>query len=449
MRSSKKTKNQPGSLFSAQDQGPALDEITENLMERILSRENMVRAYQKVVSNKGAPGLDGVRVDELKEHAKEHWQRIKRELSESRYYPKPVLGKKIPKPTGGERLLGIPTVMDRMIQQAILQVLGPIFDPDFSESSFGFRPGRKAHGAVKRIQRYVNAGYEIAVDLDLEKFFDRVVHDKLMHRVARKVKDKRVLKLIGRYLRAGMLLNEVLEPTDRGVPQGGPLSPLLSNILLDDLDKELEKRNLHFARYADDLLIVVKSKKAANRVKEKLTCWLKRKLGLDVNEQKSKTAHIEKCSFLGFSIIRGRIWIARAALHRVSLKVKDFTSRSKGVSFESRIQSLNLFFRGWVGYFGLTDTYTWAKWLDGWIRRRLRMCLWKQWKRPKTRIRNLLNLGVPKDFAIPAGCSSKGPWRLSRTFNTHLGLFNSWFKDQGLFSLLDLWKSLETLRRTA
>lgn len=433
----------------AQEEAPALSLAYQDMMKLVVETDNMVRAYRRVKANRGAPGIDGVTTGQLAAYVKEHWVRIRQELLEGRYQPQAVRRKTIPKPTGGERLLGIPTVIDRLIQQALCQVIGPMFDPLFSESSFGFRPHRSAHDAVRQLQAYAKEGYRIAVDMDLLKFFDNVQHDKLLSRLARKVQDKHILQLVGRYLRSGVMAKGQLEPTEKGVPQGGPLSPLLSNILLDDLDKELERRGHRFARYADDLLLLVRSKKAGKRVMSSLVKWLRSKLALEVNSTKSQVAHVQECKFLGFMLRGGRIWIARQALAKVKEKVKQLTARSAGVSLEKRIKDLNAYLRGWVQYFALSQTKTWAIWLDQWSRRRLRMCLWKQWKRPRTRIRNLLALGVPKDWAITAGSSSKGPWRLSRTLNTHWGLSVQWFKSQGLISLMEQWVKLSHLRRTA
>ena len=352
----------------------------------------------------------------------------------------------IPKPDGGQRLLGIPTVLDRLIQQAILQQLTPLFDPFFSESSFGFRPNRNAHGAVKQIEALAKQGYRVAVDIDLAKFFDHVPHGLLMAEVAKKVKDKGVLHLIGLYLRAGVWVNGVFQPTDKGVPQGSPLSPLLANILLDRLDKELEKRGHHFARYADDLMLLVKAKRAAQRVMASLKGFLLQKLHLPVNEQKSKVAPLEDCSFLGFNLKRGKMRWSEKTERKFKDRIRQITSRSRGCSMEKVLAELRLYLRGWINYFGLSNDYRPIPGLDDWIRRRVRMCYWKQWKRPRTRIRNLLKLGAFRKQAVSTGRSSKGYWRLSKTLATQSAMTNLWLEQQGLLSLKTLWISLAPFR---
>lgn len=433
----------------APEEGPALGLFQTELMERVVESDNVRRAYAKVKANRGAAGVDGIGVEQLAAYAREHWDRIRRELLEGRYEPLPVRRKAIPKPGGGERLLGIPTVMDRLIQQSLLQVLGPMLDPLFSESSFGFRPGRSAHGAVKQIQRYISKGYKMAVDLDLARFFDRVHHDLLMTRLARRVRDKRVLALVGRFLRAGVLVDGDFEPTEAGVPQGGPLSPLLANVLLDDFDKELERRGLRFARYADDALIVVRSKRAAQRVMASLVRWLRKSLRLEVNAEKSRVARTSGCCFLGFTFHGRKVWIDPKRLQRFKSRVRELTSRTRGISMPRRIRELGSYLRGWAAYFALSETETLMGHFDEWIRRRLRMCYWKQWKRPRTRIRNLLALGAPRDRALPAALSSKGPWRLSKSLATHMGMTIEWFHRQGLVSIWSIWNTLAPLRRTA
>jgi RNA-directed DNA polymerase len=345
----------------------------------------------------------------------------------------------IPKPGGGERALGIPTVVDRVIQQAIAQVMTPIFDPQFSESSFGFRPKRSAHGAVKQVQAYVKAGYRIAVDLDLKKFFDNVQHDILMARVARRVGDKRLLALIGRYLRAGVMIGERFEPSELGTPQGGPLSPLLANILLDDLDRELEQRRHRFARYADDLLVLVKSERAGQRVKASLTAYLDRRLKLPVNEHKSRVAPIDECVFLGFTFHQGKLRWSEAAFEDFKHHVRGLTGRSWGVSMRYRFEKLAQYVRGWMGYFGISDYYRPIPGLDEWLRRRARMCYWKQWRWCRTKVGNLLALGTSKRAAILTAISSKSYWHLSRTLATQTGMTNDWLKAQGLVSVREFW----------
>ena len=345
----------------------------------------------------------------------------------------------IPKPNGGERWLGIPSVVDRVIQQAIGQVLTPIFDPGFSESSFGFRPGRSAHGAVRQVQRTIGEGYRFAVDLDLEKFFDRVNHDVLMARVARKVRDKGLLGLIGRYLRAGVLVGDIIQATELGTPQGGPLSPLLANILLDDLDKELERRGYRFARYADDLLILVKSPRTGERVKASVTRYLTRELKLAVNEQKSRVVKTNDCEFLGFTFRGTKLRWSDQAFADFKHNVRKLTGRSWGVSMAYRLDRLARYVRGWMNYFGISDYYRPIPEIDSWIRRRIRMCYWKQWRWVRTKVRNLLALGTSKRQAILTAISSKSYWHLSKTLATQTGMTNDWLKSQGLISVRALW----------
>ena len=415
---------------------PALHEV---LMEGIVAADNMRRAWRQVRRNRGAPGIDGMRIEDFPAYARGHWPTIRQALLDGTYGPQPVRRVSIPKPDGGERLLGIPTVVDRLIQQAIAQVMGPIFDAGFSESSFGFRPRRGAHGALRQVQASIKAGYRIAVDLDLAKFFDNVQHDILMARVARKVGDARLLGLIGRYLRAGVIVGETFEPSEIGTPQGGPLSPLLANILLDDLDRELERRGHRFARYADDLLVLVKTPRAGERVKASLTRFLTRRLKLQVNEQKSRVAPIDQCVFLGFTFRKGKLrWSARA-FEDFKHHVRRFTGRSWGVSMRYRFNKLAQYLRGWMGYFGISEYYRPVPEIDEWLRRRVRMCYWKQWRLVRTKVRRLLALGVGKRQAILTAISSKSYWRLSKTLATQVGMTNLWLKDHGLISVRDLW----------
>jgi RNA-directed DNA polymerase len=414
--------------------------LHEDLMERVLDSENVRRAWKRVKANKGAPGIDGMRIGDFAEFACSSWPEIRQALCDGSYQPQPVRRVAIPKPNGGgERLLGIPTVVDRVIQQAIAQVLGPIFDPGFSDASFGFRPGRSAHGALRQVQTYIGEGYRIAVDLDLAKFFDNVQHDVLMARVGRKVRDKRLLKLIGRYLRAGVLVGETLQATEIGTPQGGPLSPLLANILLDDLDKELESRGHRFVRYADDLLILVKSQRAGERVMASVTRFLTRKLKLVVNEPKSRVVKTDECTFLGFTFRGKKLRWSDRAFEEFRHKLRELTGRSWGVSMDYRLHKLTQYVRGWMGYFGISDYYRPIPELDGWLRRRIRMCYWKQWRKPRTKVRKLLALGTSKWQAIRTGLSSKAYWHLARTLATQTGMTNDWLKSQGLISVRDLW----------
>jgi RNA-directed DNA polymerase len=417
---------------------------SEDLMARILTSENLRKAWHQVKANHGAPGVDGMTIEDFPAFAREHWASIRQALRDETYQPSPVRRTEIPKRHGqGRRLLGIPTVVDRVIQQAIAQVLGPIFDPEFSASSFGFRPGRSAHQAVKQIRGYLKAGYRVAVDVDLAKFFDRVNHDALMARVARKVRDKALLRLIGKYLRAGVLVGESLQPTEAGVPQGSPLSPLLSNLMLDDLDKELERRGHHFARYGDDFLIVVKSRRAGERVKASLTRFLRRHLKLEINETKSTIGPTTECRFLGFTFHGTRIYWSHEAFQDFRYRLRKLMGRSWGVSLAYRISKLNEYLRGWIHYFGLSQYYRPLPELDAWLRRRLRMCLWKQWRSVKTKVRELLKLGTPRKTAILTALSRKGPWHLSRTLATQTGMTNQWLTETlGLVSIRALWISL-------
>ena len=345
----------------------------------------------------------------------------------------------------------VPNVIDRWIQQAILQVLTPIFDPEFSESSFGFRPGRSAQDAAKQVQAHIQNGYCHCVDMDLSKFFDRVQHDVLMSRVSRKVKDKRLLKLIGRYLRAGVMVATDLQPSTEGTMQGGPLSPLLANILLDDFDKELESRGHCFVRYADDFLVFTKTSKAAERVYDSVERYLTRKLKLIINGNKSCTRPTDGVEFLGFEFRgpTGRIRVAHKNYVKFRLRVRQITGRNRGVSFSQRSKELRQYFHGWVGYFRLVPTGAMYRALDQWVRRRMRMCIWHQWRRPRTRIANLLILGVPKEYALSHGKSSQGAWALSTSRALHVGISNATLAQRGLPSLLAIWEKFTAKDRTA
>lgn len=414
----------------------------ENLLERMLSRDNVRKAWKRVKANKGAPGIDDMSIDDFPEFARAQWDRIRESLLAGTYQPSPVKRVEIPKPTGGTRPLGIPTVLDRLIQQAMYQVLMPIFDPDFSEFSYGFRPGRSAHDAVRKVREYIRQGYRIAVDMDLSKFFDRVNHDVLMHRVARKIRDKRMLRLIGKYLRAGVVIKGRLHKSHEGVPQGGPLSPLLANILLDDLDKELEQRGHTFVRYADDFVVVVRTQRAGLRVKESIACFLERKLKVKVNQDKSRVSATDQTTFLGFTFKGTKIRWSDNAFREFKRRVKRLTGRSWFVSMEYRYKKLTQYIRGWVNYFGIAEYYRPIPEIDHWLRRRLRMCYWKQWRLPRTKIRNLRKLGTSLKAALDVGLSRKGPWRLARTLATQTGMTNQWLKDQGLVSVKERWVTI-------
>jgi RNA-directed DNA polymerase len=416
---------------------PALE---TTLMEQVLDSENLRRAWKQVKSNKGAPGIDGLCLEDFPAYVQLHWEEICQSLRAGKYQPTPVRRVAIPKPGGkGERLLGVPTVLDRVIQQAISQVLAPMFDPEFSEYSFGCRPKRSAHDAIKQVKEYVKQGYRGVVDLDLEKFFDTVNHDVLMARVSRKVRDKTLLSLIGRYLRAGVMVEGVVQSMAWGTPQGSPLSPLLANILLDDLDQELERRGHRFARYVDDVVILVKSARAGRRVMASVTRYLTQVLRLKVNPLKSRVCRIERLEYLSFRFQGIRIVWSERAFEDFKHRLRGLTSRRWRVSMEYRLERISLYLRGWMGYFGISQLYGPIPELDGWLRRRIRMCYWKQWRRPRTRIGNLLKLGTPRRHAFSTGLSRKGYWRLSRTLATQTGMTNEWLARQGLLSIRDLW----------
>ena len=425
-------------------------EEQNELLDRMLEGNNLRLAYQRVKQNGGAPGIDGVTVKELQAHLWERWETVKSGLLQGTYKPMPVRRVEIPKPGGGVRLLGIPTVMDRLIQQALLQVMTPIFDPYFSPNSFGFRPGKRAHDAVKQAQAYIQEGYRYVVDMDLEKFFDRVNHDILMARVARKVKDKRVLKLIRGYLNAGVMENGVTKETVEGTPQGGPLSPLLANILLDDLDCELTKRGHRFVRYADDCNLFVKSERAGERVMNSVIQFVEGKLKLKVNREKSAVGRPWNRKFLGFSFLSNRqatIRLAQKTIERFKERIREITNRTRPMAMSERILKLNQYLIGWIGYYKLASAKTHCERFDAWIRRRLRMCLWKQWKRVRTRIRELRALGLPDWIVFKMANSRRGAWEMSR--NTNNALNNSHWERQGLKSLLQRYLDIREPLGTA
>jgi len=414
----------------------------DELLEQVLNSENMQRAWTRVKANKGAAGVDGMSISDATEFIRQNWEAIRSTLENGRYCPRPVRRVWIKKLGGGNRPLGIPTVLDRTIQQAIAQVLTPIFDPHFSESSYGFRPRRSAHDAIRQVKKLFRSGNRYAVDADLSKFFDTVNHDLLMRCVEKRVKDKGVLKLIRKYLQAEVMIDGRCEPTRQGVPQGGPLSPILANILLDELDKELERRGHKFVRYADDFIIMVKSRRAGERVFSSIRKFLERELKLKVNETKSKVARLDECSFLGFQIIRGKIrWSPKSEL-AFKRRIKELTGRSWGVSMKYRLMKLRQYMRGWIGYFGISEYYKPIPTLDQWIRRRVRMCHWKMWKRPKKRFKELRKLGVPLKQTKMVVSSRKGYWKLSRTLATNMGMGNAWLEEQGLISLKEQWSRI-------
>jgi RNA-directed DNA polymerase len=409
------------------------------LLEEVLRRENLITALRRVQSNKGAPGVDGMTVQELTPYLKTHWPRIREELLNGQYIPAPVLRVEIPKPDGkGLRPLGIPTVLDRFIEQAILQVLTPVFDPHFSESSYGFRPGRGCHDAVKAARSHVEAGYRFVVDMDLEKFFDRVNHDVLMARVARRIKDKRLLRLIGRYLKAGIMIGRVIHEHEEGTPQGGPLSPLLSNILLDDLDKELERRGRRFCRYADDCNIYVKSKAAGEQVMQSITRFLAKKLRLKVNKEKSAVDRPWNRKFLGYSMTphhRTKLKVSQNSIKRVRAKICELIRKGRGRSLPKVISELTTLLRGWVNYFRLSQVKNVFEELDQWIRRKLRTILWRQWKKPRTRFKKLIERGIGKTAAYTSAYNGRGPWWNAGASHMNAAVTAKGLQQQGLMSL--------------
>ena len=412
---------------------------TSNLLERILARENMILAMKRVIKNKGSHGVDGMRCDELRTNVSKHWDTIKLKLLDGTYKPSPVRRVGIPKPDGGKRLLGIPTVIDRMIQQAIAQELNKIYEPTFSEQSYGFRPKRSQHMAIKKAKEHINKGYKWVVDMDLEKFFDTVQHDVLMNKLSKKIKDKRVLKLIRKYLESGIMINGLEQASEEGMPQGGPLSPLLSNIMLDEVDKELEKRGHRFCRFADDCNIYVKTKKAGKRVLESIKQLIEKKLKLKVNESKSAVDLVTRRKFLGFSFYFAKggveIRVHQKSYSRFKGKIREVTNRNTGISMEARLKKLGEITTGWVNYYGIAKGLVKLKEIEGWIRRRLRACIWKQWKKVKTRYRNLTKLGVPSWKAWEYANTRKGYWRISNSPIVSTTLGNKYLEQLGYKSI--------------
>ena len=419
------------------------------LMDIVCERGNLMLAYDRVVKNKGAAGVDGIGIAEFKGHLKQHWPTIKAKLLTGDYVPSPVRRVDIPKPQGGVRTLGIPTLTDRLIQQALHQVLSPIFEADFSESSYGFRPGRNAHQAVKAARQYVAAGRRVVVDMDLEKFFDRVNHDLLMQKLSTKTDDGRVLRLIRRYLEAGMMADGIVSQRLVGTPQGGPLSPLLSNILLTELDRELERRGHAFCRYADDCNIYVKSKAAGERVMASITRFLADTLKLTVNAAKSAVASPWKRKFLGYSLTwhkSPKLKIAPTSLKRLEGKIREVLQGARGRSLTTAITELNPILRGWMAYFKLTETKKALEELEGWIRRKLRCILWRQWKRPYTRAKNLMKAGLTEERAFRSAFNQRGPWWNSGASHMNQAFPKSFFDRLGLVSLLDTMRRLQCVQ---
>jgi len=417
--------------------------FSNHLFEHVLRQDNLQAAWKQVRANKGAAGVDGMTIDEFPAWAKSgEWKRVVIELETGQYRPSPVRRVEIDKPDGGIRQLGIPTVIDRVIQQAIAQVLTPVFDPGFSSYSFGLRPGRNGQQAVKQVQGIIKQGRHIAVDVDLSKFFDRVNHDLLMTHLGYKVKDKSLLRLIKLYLRAGVIDNQLYSESREGVPQGGPLSPLLANIMLDPLDKELEKRGHKFARYADDFTILVKSQRAGERVLHSISRYLENRLKLVVNTTKSRVVKTNESKFLGFTFRGGRIQWHPKTVQKFKQQIRRLTNRNWGVSMKYQLFKTSQFIRGWINYFGIANCYQLCVDLDHWIRRRVRMAYWRQWRKPRTKVRNLMKLGVRVQSAVACGITSKGPWRSSKTPGIQQALSNAYLKSQGLYALRDGWIKL-------
>jgi len=416
----------------------------DDTLEKILSRDNLLDAWKHVKANRGAAGIDGMEIEGFPDFLRQHWETIRRKLIGGSYAPSPVRRVEIPKPDGTKRPLGIPTVLDRVIQQAIAQILTPIYDPTFSQSSHGFRPLRSAHDAIRSVQQKSKVERrKWVVDCDLKAFFDTVNHDVLMTRLERRIKDRRTLSLIRKYLRAGVVMpNGKLDSTHSGVPQGGPLSPLLANILLDDLDCELEKRGHSFARYADDFIILCRSPRAAQRIMQSISYFIEHRLKLIVNRTKSRVCELCESTFLGFTIVKNRIkWNAKSR-KRFSQRIREITNRTRGVSPHTVMEALQLFVRGAVNYYQLGMTYAEARDLDGWLRRRVRLYYWKQWGRPRTRRRNLLKLGIDRETVHMASRSRKGPWRMSQNSKVRAAMNNQWLDQQGVPSIANQWISI-------
>jgi RNA-directed DNA polymerase len=409
------------------------------LMDKVASRENLLLAYRRVMQNKGAPGVDGMSVEELWEFCRQHWPAIRERLLNGTYMPQPVRKVEIPKASGGMRTLGIPTVLDRLIQQAMLQVLSPIFDPAFSDGSFGFRPGRSTHDAVRRARQHMATGHRWVVDMDLEKFFDRVNHDVLMARLKRTIKDRRVLVIINRYLQAGMMEGGIVSPRTEGTPQGGPLSPLLSNVLLDELDKELEHRGHRFVRYADDCNVYVKSKAAGQRVMASLERFLRDKLRLKVNRDKSAVARPWERKFLGYSVTMHqtpKLKVAKESVKRFKDKLRQMFRMGRGRNLRSQLRDMAPVIRGWASYYRLAEVKGVFEDLDQWIRRKLRVILWRQWKRRWARFKELCRRGIGKVRAAISISNKRGPWWNAGASHMNEAVPAAWLSQQGLVSLV-------------
>lgn len=413
-------------------------------MEQVVERSNLQRAYQRVMRNKGAAGIDGLPVSALGDLLRQHWPTIKAKLLAGTYQPQPVRRVMIPKPKGGERALGIPTVLDRFIQQALHQVLSPLFEPTFSDHSYGFRPGRSAHQAVQAASTYVSEGHDWVVDLDLERFFDQVNHELLLHRVRRQVSDRRVLRLIGKYLKVGAMIDGLHSVQEKGTPQGGPLSPLLSNILLTDLDRELERRGHRFVRYADDVSIYVKTERSGLRVLDSVSRFVSKHLKLKVNEQKSAVAKSSQRTLLGYTVLaHGRLSISQSSRSRFKLKLTQLFRGARGRSLRYTIDCLRPVLAGWAAYFKLAHAHYPLKELDGWIRRKLRCVLWRQWKRPRTRERHLIRLGLSAERAWKSSVNGHGPWWNAGASHMNAAMSIVRFDRLGLVSLLGTVRRLQ------